>query len=86
MVVIEVVVCNKCRSVGKPVTRYTVRPGGGAEVELAFCAEHDALAEWLSTVETVRQPAPAAKTRRAARKNALRSRVTTVEDIEASKQ
>lgn len=84
MVVIEVVVCNKCKTIGKPVTRYSVRPTGGAETEIAFCAEHDALAEWVATIETVRRPAPATKTPRA-RKTALRSRITTVEDIEASK-
>lgn len=84
MAVVEVIVCNNCRRVGEPVTRYAVRPTGGAEVELAFCAEHDALAEWLSTDVNVRRTPPTTKTPRT-RKTALRSRVTTVGDIEASK-
>lgn len=84
MVVIEVQVCNKCRVVGLPVTTYLVRPAGASEVELAFCAEHDALAEWLTTEENVSPSATIRKSTRA-RKSALRSRVTTVDQIEASK-
>lgn len=46
MAVIQVVVCDICKVVGKPATEYTVtRKGNDGKLETAFCLDDDPLAE-----------------------------------------
>lgn len=82
MALIEVVVCDVCREVGKPTRTYTLARDDDEPVEKVLCSRHGAPLDALLEAE-----APAAPQARepAARRRRRTTPVVTLEEIEARK-
>jgi hypothetical protein len=83
MAEIVVQVCDECREVGKPVKTYTVSEGGRAG-EPVLCADDGAVLERFLPKKPAAKKAPARPVKKAAR-GGTRSRIKTMEEIEAEK-